>query len=112
MDEVLELIMKQIGAIQKDGVKNEELQRAKDQLRGNLLLSLENVSTRMSRLGKSELYLGKVIPPEEIVARINKVTAAEIQELAREMLKPDYFSLATVGPWEDDGSLKRVLGKL
>ena len=57
------------------------------------MLSLENVSTRMSRLGKSELYLGQVIPPEEIVARINKVTAAEIQELAGEILKPKIF------PW-------------
>lgn len=112
MDQALELIIAQIRDIQRNSVKNEELQRAKDQLRGNLLLSLENVSTRMSRLGKSELYLGQVIPPEEIVARIKKVTAAEIQELAGEMLKPENFSLAAIGPWEDNGSFARVLGNL
>jgi predicted Zn-dependent peptidase len=109
MDQTLELIMAQIQDLQRNKVKNEELQRAKDQLRGNLLLSLENVSTRMSRLGKSELYLGKVIPPEEIVARINRVTAEEIQELAKDMLKPGNFSLAAIGPWEDNGCFTRLL---
>ncbi|MCL6560495.1 MAG: insulinase family protein, partial [Firmicutes bacterium] len=112
VDVVLDLIFKQIRDIQLSGVKEEELQRAKDQLKGNLYLSLENVNTRMSRLGKSQLYLGKVIPPEEIVAKVNKVTAAEVQELAREMLKPECFSLAAIGPWEDCGSLEKVLGQL
>ena len=112
MEQALELIIAQIRDMQRNSVKDEELQRAKDQLRGNLLLSLENVSTRMSRLGKSELYLGQVIPPEEIVARVNKVTAVEIQELAKEMLKPENFSLATIGPWEDNGSFTRLLENL
>jgi len=112
VDEVLDLILKQVRDIQLNGVKEEELQRAKDQLKGNLYLSLENVNTRMSRLGKSQLYLGKVIPPEGIVAKVNKVTAAEVQELAREMLRPDLFSLAAIGPWEDCGNLERALGQL
>lgn len=112
VDEVLNLIFKQVGDIQNNGVKEEELQRAKDQLKGNLFLSLENVNTRMSRLGKSQLYLGKVVSPDEIVSRIYKVTARDIQELALEMLKPDKFSLATIGTWEDSGSLDRALQQL
>ncbi|MDD4237187.1 MAG: pitrilysin family protein [Desulfotomaculaceae bacterium] len=109
IDEVMELILKQVRDVQVNGVKKEELQRAKDQLKGNLLLSLENVNTRMSRLGKSQLYLGKVIPPEEIVKLVNKVTADDIQELSRQMLKPENFSLAAIGPWEDCGNLKNIL---
>lgn len=109
IDEVMELTFKQIRDIQVNGIKKQELQRAKDQLKGNLLLSLENVNTRMSRLGKSQLYLGKVIPPEEIVALVNKVTADEIQELSIQMLKPENFSLAAIGPWEDCGNLKNIL---
>jgi predicted Zn-dependent peptidase len=112
VDEVMDLIFKQVGDIRANGVKDVELQRAKDQLKGNLYLSLENVNTRMSRLGKSQLYLGKVIPPEEVVARVSQVTASDIQELAREMLKPEYFSLATIGPWEDCGNLEKVLEQL
>ncbi|MHB8157375.1 MAG: M16 family metallopeptidase, partial [Desulfocucumaceae bacterium] len=51
----LELIYKEVKDIQQNGVTEKELRRAKDQLKGNLLLSLENVNTRMSRLGKSQL---------------------------------------------------------
>lgn len=109
IDQVMELILKEIRDIQINGVNKQELQRAKDQLKGNLLLSLENVSTRMSRLGKSQLYLNKVIPPEEIVALVNKVTADEIQELSRQMLKPENFSMAAIGPWKDCGNLRKIL---
>ncbi|MDD2443987.1 MAG: pitrilysin family protein [Desulfotomaculaceae bacterium] len=109
IDEVLDLIFKQIKDIRLNSVKKEELQRAKDQLKGNLYLSLENVNTRMSRLGKSQLYLGKVISPEDVVSRVNKVTTEEIQGLALEMLDPSRFSLATIGPWEDCGSLVKAL---
>ncbi|OPY59092.1 MAG: Protease 3 precursor [Pelotomaculum sp. PtaU1.Bin035] len=112
VEEVLELIFKQIKDIRINSVTGEELQRAKDQLKGNLLLSLESISTRMSRLGKSQLYLGKIIPPEEIVEKLNRVTAADVRELAMEMLKPDNFSLATIGPWEDCGNLDKALKQL
>lgn len=105
----LELIIKEINDIKTNGVRAEELQRAKDQLKGNLLLSLENVSTRMSRLGKSQLYLGKVIPPDEVVRRITAVSDSDIKELAQEMLKPENFSLASVGPWDDKGMLKKII---
>jgi predicted Zn-dependent peptidase len=112
VDEVLALIFKQVRDIQLKGVKKEELYRAKEQLKGSLFLSLENVSTRMSRLGKSQLYLGKVVTPEEIVNRVNEVTINDIQELAEEMLDPDGFSLASIGPWDDCGSLIRTIGNL
>ncbi|OPX86235.1 MAG: Protease 3 precursor [Pelotomaculum sp. PtaB.Bin104] len=111
VDEVLELTFRQIKDIRENSVTAEELQRAKDQLKGNLLLSLENVSTRMSRLGKSQLYLGKIIPPEEVVEKLNKVTIKDIQDLAVEMLDPDRFSLATIGPWEDCGNLMKAMGR-
>jgi predicted Zn-dependent peptidase len=112
VDEVLALIFKQVKDIQANGVKEEELNRAKEQLKGNLFLSLENVNTRMSRLGKSQLYLGKVVSPEEIVNKVNKVTISEIQELAKEVLDPKGFSLASIGPWDDCGSLERTISNL
>ncbi len=112
VDEVLDLIFKQIKIIQSNGVKEDELQRAKDQLKGNLFLSLENVSTRMSRLGKSQLYLGKVMSPDEIVKKLNKVTTSDIHELAVKMLNPSCFSFATIGPWENCGNLEKALGSL
>lgn len=108
----LELVLKEIKDIQLNSVTGVELQRAKDQLKGNLLLSLENVSTRMSRLGKSQLYLGKVIHPDEIVARINMVTLEEIQDLAKIMIRPEMFALASVGPWQDCGTIDNLIKSL
>ncbi len=112
VDQVLSLIFKQVKDIRQSGVKEEELYRAKEQLKGGLLLSLENVNTRMSRLGKSQLYLGKVVSPEDIVQKVNRVTIAEIQELAKEMMSPECFTLATIGPWKNCGSLESVLDDL
>lgn len=112
IEEVLELIFKQVKDIQTKGLRNGELVRAKEQLKGNLYLSLENVSTRMSRLGKSQIYLGKIVTPEEVVSKVNAVTEDQVQELATEMLKPENFSLATIGPWQDGNCLERVLGQL
>ncbi|MFZ5645759.1 MAG: M16 family metallopeptidase [Bacillota bacterium] len=112
LNPALDLIYKEIKDIQQNGVTDQELRRAKDQLKGNLLLSLESVNTRMSRLGKSQLYLGKVVPPEEIVQRIEKVTEEEIISLAREKLNPKNFALASVGPWTDCKILEEAVGKL
>lgn len=109
VEQVMDLIFKQVKDIRVNGVKTEEMQRAKDQIKGNLYLSLENVSTRMSRLGKSQLYLGKVVPPEEIVQKVNRVSAQDVREVVREFLKPEKFSLASIGPWDDSGNLKRIL---
>jgi len=95
------LIFKEIHEIQEKGVGEDELKRIKDQLKGNLLLSLESVSTRMSRLGKSELYLGEIKSPDEIVNEINKVTAGDVQEIAMKMFPPERFSLGAVGPWDE-----------
>ncbi len=112
VNQAMELIFKEVKDISQNGITESELQRAKDQLKGGLLLSLENVNSRMSRLGKSELYLGKVLEPDEIVQKVYKVTNEDIQRVASEMFKPDNFTMAAIGPWQDCGDLKRELDKL
>ncbi|HUW65618.1 MAG TPA: pitrilysin family protein [Spirochaetia bacterium] len=110
--QALELVMQEIGEIQKGGVTPEELVRAKDQLKGNLYLSLENVNTRMSRLGKSQLYLGTVIPPAELVERVAAVTREDIARVAGELFRPELFALASIGPWQDEGEFRAIAGRL
>ncbi|WP_066635312.1 M16 family metallopeptidase [Desulfolucanica intricata] len=111
VEQVLELIIKELLDIQKNGVKDVELQRTKDQLKGNLLLSLEGINVRMSRLGKSQLYLGKVYSPEEIVERVNMVTNEKIQMLAADIFDPKKFNLASIGPWQENNSLEKIIEK-
>lgn len=111
VSEALELIFKELHDISQRGITADELKRVKDQLKGNLLLSLESVNSRMSRLGKSELYLGKVQTPEQIVERIYKVTNDDIQRVASDLFKEDRFTMATIGPWQNCGELETALKK-
>jgi len=101
LDEVLALISKEIKGIKNQGVLADEMQRAKAQLKGSMFLGLENVSNRMSRLGKSELCLGRVVTPEEAAQKIDRVTREEIQQLAAELFAKKNFTVAAIGPEQD-----------
>ncbi|HAG11694.1 MAG TPA: peptidase M16 [Desulfotomaculum sp.] len=98
---VSELVFKEIKAIRENGITEAELQRSKDQVKGNLFLSLENVTTHMSRLAKSKLYLERFVTPEEVADRISKVTRDEVRDVARAILMPESLAIAAVGPWDD-----------
>lgn len=82
----------------EDGVSAEELSRAKEHIKGNLLLSLESTSTRMIRLGRSELSIGRQIPTAEVTARIDAVTKEEVDRLASELFANGRLALTVLGP--------------
>jgi len=79
-------------------VSKEELERAKQQVKGALIMGLESTANRMSRMGRGLLLLNKVADPEEIVRRIESVTVEQVQELAAKILKPDQVSICVLGP--------------
>jgi len=109
---VLDLIARELGKIRTEGIGEEELRRAKDQLKGNFLLSLESVTARMSRLGKLEMYLGKIIPPEEVVQRIEEVTPEQVRSLAATLFRADRLAMATVGTWCDVTAWREATSRL
>lgn len=78
-------------------VTPEELDRAKRQTRGNLLLALEQPRTRANRMARNELFHGRFIPIEEILDRMEAVTVEQVSDLASRMT-PDRFSFTIVGP--------------
>ncbi len=96
--EVLNLILKELKKIQKDGISQEELNRIQTQVKGNILLSTENVSNRMSRLGKSEISFNRIVTGEEIIDRVFKVTLLDIHSLAKELFQGEKFSYISLGP--------------
>ncbi|MBE3581601.1 MAG: insulinase family protein [Thermoanaerobacteraceae bacterium] len=100
--EVIRLILEQMALIKQKGVTEAELKRTKDQIRGNLLLGQENVSQCMSRLGRTELCLGRVITVEETIERLSEVTVDDVQRVARQLFSPQRLSLTTLGPALDD----------
>ncbi len=80
------------------GPDEEEVSRAKEQLKGSLSLSLESTSGRMIRLAKSELYHKRMITPEEIFDKIDAVTFSDIMELSSWLLDTSIYSQAVLGP--------------
>ena len=98
LEQVLLLIRQNLKAITSQEVDDKEIQRAKQQLRANLLLSLENTSTRMNRLAKNELFYGRNITPEEIVEKIEKVQKEDIRDMANKYLNQEALTTVIVGP--------------
>lgn len=96
--QVLELTLAECERLRREPVPAGELERTRDQLKADLVLSLEGTSARMSRIGRSELLLGRVISVEDLLRRLDEVDAGQIQSLAQRMLDPDRLALAAVAP--------------
>lgn len=107
--EVISLILKEVQQIIANGITEKELNRAKEQIKGNLFLGLESVSSRMTRLGRNELCLNRVISPSEIVERIFAVTLEDIKLLANDLFKDNHFTLSTIGPLEKPLNLESFI---
>ena len=95
---VLKSILKELRELKKSGVTEEELRRAKDHLKGSLMLSLESTSSRMNRLAKHELHLNSFLTMDEMLAAIDGVRHEEVQALVTELLDEERLALTTLGP--------------
>ena len=98
---VTELILANIEDIKNKGISHKELTRTKEQFKGSLLLGLESSSSRMSRLGKMETTLGKYVTLDEVVKKIEQVTANDVQIMAQRLFRTDSFCLTALGPVDD-----------
>ncbi|MDI6891561.1 MAG: pitrilysin family protein [Actinomycetota bacterium] len=101
-EEVLRLIQKEIDDLVKNGVSPEELHRAKEHLKGHLVLSLENTNSRMARLGKSELVHREILSLDELVEKIDGVTVEDMQRVAETLFGTDRMVLTAIGPLEEE----------
>ena len=105
LEEVLHLSLNILGEVKRRGISTAELNRSKQQVRGELLLSMESTTSHMSRLGRTEISYGKAISVEVMVEKVMEVNAAEVLDTAGEMLTPDNFSLAIIGPYRREFDL-------
>ena len=97
LPQVLELIVAELRKFKEETVPAEELKRGKDHLKGSVMLSLESTSSRMSNLARQEMYFGRFVTLDEIVAEIDAVTAESVQQAARELFKPETIALTVLG---------------
>jgi predicted Zn-dependent peptidase len=98
VSEVIDLTVAELRTLRDEAVPGEELQRAKDHLKGSLMLSLENTSSRMSHLARQQIYFGRFFSLDETLAAIDAVTVADVQRVARDLFRGGELVATVVGP--------------
>jgi predicted Zn-dependent peptidase len=98
--ECFDVIAEELRDVGKGNIRPGELERAKENMKGRMLLSLESTSSRMSRLGAATVTGTEIVPIVETERRISAVTAEEVAALARELYAPERLSAAGIGPSE------------
>jgi predicted Zn-dependent peptidase len=99
--QVVLLIMKEFQQLKQERVPEDELRRAKDHLKGSLMLSLESTSSRMSNLARQEMYFQRFFSLDEIVESIEAVTTDDLQRIAQTFFDPKLIALTVLGNLEN-----------
>ena len=102
VEEVIDLSVEELRGLKRTPVPDDELKRAKDHLKGSLMLSLENTASRMSHLARQEIYFDRHFSLDETLAGVQRVTAADIQRVARDLLSNGSLAVTVLGPKTPD----------
>ncbi len=95
--EVVDLILEEFRRLKELPMPDEELNRAKDQLKGNILMGLESSNSRMANLARQEMYFHEFMTVDEIIARINAVDASQVQAMAQRLFDPKRIAVTLLG---------------
>ena len=99
-ERVIQSIVHELSALTDHRVTPEELRRAKDHLKGSFVLGLESTSSRMGNLARQELYFKRFFTLDEMLERIERVTAEEVLALAQQFFEPRKMAVAMLGRLE------------
>jgi len=102
VEEVIDLSVEELRTLKRTPVPADELKRAKDHLKGSLMLSLENTASRMSHLARQEIYFDRHFSLDETLAGVQRVTADDIQRVARDLLSNGSLAVTVLGPKTPD----------
>ena len=94
---VIRAILAEMKDVAQNGIGEEELKRIRGQFKGSLYLASESVTSRMNRLGRALMHKQRIITPEESIARLEKVTAAEVKKMAQKIFADDRYVLLVLG---------------
>lgn len=99
--QLLASVLAEFRALKEDALPEEELRRAKDHMKGSLMLGLESTSSRMSNLARQWLNFERFFTLDELAESIEAVTAEQVREMAHEYLQPDKIALTMLGRLDD-----------
>ncbi len=98
--EACEIIGRELGTLSGDGVRGDELDRAKEHVKGRMVLGMESTAARMARVSRATLFDLEVLSLDEMISRVDAVSEDDVAELAAELYDPGNFSAACIGPEE------------
>ncbi len=98
LNRVVKALLKELRTLRKDGITADELRRAKDHLKGSLMLSLESTSSRMNRLAKRELRFGSFLSMDAMLSAVDGVRPDEVEALTQSIIDQDQLALLALGP--------------
>jgi predicted Zn-dependent peptidase len=102
VEEVVDLCVAELRTIKQTPIPEAELRRAKDHLKGSLMLSLENTASRMSHLARQEIYFGRHFGLDETLNGVEGVTVADVQRVAADLFSDGALAATVLGPGSPD----------
>ncbi len=112
IEKTIKIILKEYKLLKNRLVKKEELQKAKDYLKGTSSLSLELSDTQASFYGSQELLEQKILTPKEKFQKIDEVSINDIKKIAKDIFQPEKLNLATIGPFKKKERFEKLLNIL
>jgi predicted Zn-dependent peptidase len=101
VQEACEIIGRELASIHTDGISEDELVRAKEHVKGRMVLSSESTAARMGRIGKAVLFDTPLLTLDELLEKVDAVTLGDVAELGQELYAPESLSAAAIAPDED-----------
>jgi predicted Zn-dependent peptidase len=98
VEEVIDLCVEELRTIKREPVPHTELNRAKDHLKGSLMLSLENTASRMSHLARQEIYFDRHFGLDETLAGVQRVSVEDVQRVAADLFSNGSLAATVLGP--------------
>jgi len=95
--DVIDIVLNELRTLKTEAVSTSEINFAKEHLKGNLLLSLENNDNRMTKLAKNEIYFGRQVPIREVLDGLQRVSSEDVMELGRELFQENCITLELLG---------------
>ncbi|MFA6354416.1 MAG: pitrilysin family protein [Candidatus Paceibacterota bacterium] len=109
INRVLEVVLEEMNRFKKDLVLEKELEKSKEHMIGNFVLSLETSDEVASFFGGQEIITKQIISPEEAIKKMRAVTAKEIQKVAHDIFVNKNLNLAIIGPYKDEARFRKLL---
>jgi len=105
----IRIILDEYKKVKEEKISAEEIKRAKDYLKGRMNIALESSDAMANFVANQEISVGKILTPKEKFAKIDAVTADDLQRVARDIFVDNKLNLALIGPFKNKGVFKKIL---